>query len=216
MLAAAHQPPVVAGNFLAAVVWMNTEPLDPGKTYLLKHTSQTVKARVRKIQHRVNMQTLEPEPAATLELNSIGVVEVETTRPLFLDPYTAQRVTGSFILIDAASHATVAAGMVREVLSGQSPTEAPVAAIAIPNRDLLRLLETALLEAGVDVVRTRAGNRDLLHRLFQAGVVVLIETDAGEVSIARPGSDLEPIAGLPQDAAEATAHLLQLFNRSTQ
>jgi sulfate adenylyltransferase large subunit len=216
MLAAAHQPPKVAANFLAAVVWMNTEPLDPGKTYLLKHTSQTVKARVRNIQHRVNMQTLEPEPAATLDLNSIGVVEVETTRPLFLDPYADQRVTGSFILIDATSHATVAAGMVREVLSGQSTTKAPVAAIAIPNRDLLRRLETALLAAGVEVVRTRAGNPDLLQRLFQAGVVVLIETDAGEVSIARPGADLEPIAGLPQDPAEATAHLLHLLNRSTQ
>jgi sulfate adenylyltransferase large subunit len=220
MLAAAHQPPVVAGNFLATVVWMDAEPLDPGKTYLLKHTSQTVKARVRNIQHRVNMQTLEPEPAAipaeTLDLNSIGMVEVETTRPLFLDPYAAQRVTGSFILIDAASHATVAAGMVREVLSGQSLTKAVVAAIAIPDPELLRLLEAALFEAGVEVVRTRAGNRDLLHRLFQAGVVVLIESDAGEVSIARPCADLEPIAGLPQDPAEATAHLLRLLNRGTQ
>ena len=60
MLAAAHQPPAVAANFLAALVWMNAQPLDPGKTYLLKHTSQTVKATVKKIQHRVNMQTLEP------------------------------------------------------------------------------------------------------------------------------------------------------------
>jgi hypothetical protein len=173
-----------------------------------------VKATVRNIRHRVNMQTLEPEPAATLELNSIGVVEVETTRPLFLDPYAGQRVTGSFILIDAASHATLAAGMVREVLS-ESATKPAVAAIAIPNRDLLGRLETALLQAGIEVVRTRAGNRDLLRRLFQAGVIVLIETDAGEVSIARPGADLEPIAGLPQDPAEATAHLLHLLNRST-
>ncbi len=116
MLAAAHQAPAVAANFLAALVWMDAEPLDLGKTYLLKHTSQTVKASIRTIQHRVNMQTLEPEPAATLELNSIGVVEVETTRPLFLDKYADQRTTGSFILIDPASHATVAAGMVREVL----------------------------------------------------------------------------------------------------
>jgi hypothetical protein len=125
-------------------------------------------------------------------------------------------VTGSFILIDAASHATVAAGMVREVLSGQLPSKVPVAAIAIPDRELLRLLETALLAAGIEVVRTRAGNRDLLQRLFQAGVVVLIETEAGEVSIALSGADLEPIAGLPQDPAEAVAHLLRLLNRSAQ
>ncbi len=66
---------MVAANFSAALVWMDAQPLDPAKSYLLKHTSQTVKARVKTIQHRVNMQTLDPEPAATLELNSIGVVE---------------------------------------------------------------------------------------------------------------------------------------------
>jgi sulfate adenylyltransferase subunit 1 len=196
MLAAAHEAPAVAANFLAALVWMNAEPLDPNKTYLLKHTSQTVKATVKTIQHRVNMQTLEPEPAATLELNSIGVVEVETTRPLFLDTYTAQRTTGSFILIDVESHATVAAGMVREILPAEGAHVAnkghAVAAIAIRNLDLLRLLETALLQAGVEAVRTRAGNRELLQRLFRAGVVVLIEAEAefsDEASIAIPGTD---------------------------
>jgi sulfate adenylyltransferase large subunit len=196
MLAAAHEAPAVAANFLAALVWMNAEPLDPNKTYLLKHTSQTVKATVKTIQHRVNMQTLEPEPAATLELNSIGVVEVETTRPLFLDTYTAQRATGSFILIDAESHATVAAGMVREILPAEGAHTAneahAVAAVAIRNLELLRLLETVLLEAGVEVVRTRAGNRELLQRLFRAGVVVLIEAGAefsDEASLAIPGTD---------------------------
>ena len=120
MLAAAHQPPVVASHFVAAMVWMDAQPLAPGKTFLLKHTARTVKARVLKVQHRVNIETLDPEFAATLELNSIGVVEVETTLPLFLDVYSAQRRTGSFILIDPVSHATVAAGMVRETLSEAS------------------------------------------------------------------------------------------------
>ncbi len=175
MLAAAHQPPVVAANFSAALVWMNAQPLDAGKSYLLKHTSQTVKARIASIKHRVNMQTLEAEPAATLELNSIGVVEVETTRPLFLDPYAANRLTGSFILIDPVSHATVAAGMVREVLSGLQDKN-NVAAIAVRNPEQLRRLETALIEAGVPVVTTRSADRDLWQKLLQIGVVVLIET----------------------------------------
>ena len=173
MLAAAHQPPAVAANFLAALVWMDAQPLDPGKSYLLKHTSQTVKARVKTIRHRVNMQTLDPEAAATLELNSIGVVEVETTRPLFLDTYATHRRTGSFILIDAVSHATVAAGMVSEIVSGHRDSNA-VAAIAIRNPELLRLLEAALREAGVEVVRTRTTNRNMIHRLLRIGVVVLI------------------------------------------
>jgi sulfate adenylyltransferase large subunit len=217
MLAAAHQAPAVAANFLAALVWMDAEPLDLGKTYLLKHTSQTVKASIRSIQHRVNMQTLEPEQAATLELNSIGVVEVETTRPLFLDTYAAQRTTGSFILIDPASHATVAAGMVREVLSGRAPSDKKaVAAVAIRDPGLLRQVETALGKSGVDVVRTRTASRALLQRLFQAGVTVLIEaTDldefSGEVSFALPSTDVsfEPITGLPDEPAEKLAFILR-------
>jgi sulfate adenylyltransferase large subunit len=218
MLAAAHQPPLVAANFSAALVWMDAQPLDAGKSYLLKHTSQTVKARVTAIRHRVNMQTLDAEPAATLELNSIGVVEVETTRPLFLDPYDANRLTGSFILIDPVSHATVAAGMVREVLSGQQNASA-VAAIAIRNPDLLRTVETALLGAGLQVVRTRTANRYLIQKLLQIGVVVLIEAEGlsdfpTEISIARDPTSLvfEPLAG-SQDESDIDL-VLRALNRS--
>ena len=218
MLAAAHQPPLVAANFSAALVWMDAQPLDAGKSYLLKHTSQTVKARVTAIRHRVNMQTLDAEPAATLELNSIGVVDVETTRPLFLDPYDANRLTGSFILIDPVSHATVAAGMVREVLSGQQNASA-VAALAIRNPDLLRTVETALLGAGLQVVRTRTANRYLIQKLLQIGVVVLIEAEGlsdfpTEISIARDPASLvfEPLAG-SQDESDIDL-VLRALNRS--
>jgi sulfate adenylyltransferase large subunit len=217
MLAAAHQAPAVTANFLAGLVWMDGAPLDSSKSYLLKHTSQTIKASVRAIQHRVNMQTLEPEQAETLELNSIGVVEVETTRPLFLDTYAAQRTTGSFILIDPTSHATVAAGMVRQVLRGRvSSDKKAVAAVAIRDSELLRQVETALWKGGVDVVRTRSANRLLLQRLFQARVTVLIEAQdldefPGEVSLALPSKDVsfESLAGLPGEPAAKLAFVLR-------
>ncbi len=224
MLAAAHEAPAVAANFLAALVWMDAEPLDLGKSYLLKHTSQTVKAAIRTIQHRVNMQTLEPEQAATLELNSIGMVEVETTRPLFLDTYADQRTTGSFILIDPASHATVAAGMVREVLTaGRAASDKKtVAAVAIRDPELLRQVETALGKSRVDVVRTRTANRALLQRLFQAEVTVLIEANnldefSGEVSLALPDTDLsfELVTGLPSEPAEKLAFLLRALGEGS-
>jgi sulfate adenylyltransferase large subunit len=215
MLAAAHQPPLVAANFSASLVWMNAQPLDPGKSYLLKHTSQTVKARVTAIRHRVNMQTLDAEPAATLELNSIGVVDVEATRPLFLDPYEANRLTGSFILIDPVSHATVAAGMVREVLRGRQD-RATVAAIAIRSPERLRAVETVLIEAGVPVVTTRTANRDLWQKLLQIGVVVLIEAEGqpdfpAEISIAD-----DPAALVFEPLEEpAIDKVLRALNRST-
>ena len=219
MLAAAHQAPAATANFRAALVWMDAEPLDLGKSYLLKHTSQTVKASIGAIQHRVNIQTLEPEQAATLELNSIGVVEVETTRPLFLDTYAAQRTTGSFILIDPVSHATVAAGMVRQVLRGRAAGDKKaVAAVAFRDPELLRQVEAALGKSGFDVVRTRTTNRALLQRLFQAGVTVLIDAQdldefSGEVLLARPSRDVsfEPVTGLSGEAAEKVAFIVRML-----
>ena len=137
ILASAHEPPTVATRFTADLVWMNAIPLDQAKTYFLKHTASTVKARVTRLDFRINIQTLEEEPAATLELNSIGRVHIESTRPLFLDPYARMRRTGSFILIDAESNATVAAGMVREIGTGaeESPVlrQAIAAALAAAN-----------------------------------------------------------------------------------
>jgi len=212
MLAAAHQPPAVAANFAADVVWMNAQPLDPAATYLLKHTSQTVKARVARIRHRVNMQTLEIEPAATLELNSIGEVEIETTRPLFLDSYNAHRGTGSFILIDPVSHATVAAGMVRDIVSrGEEERGPQSAAVAVKNPELLHSLETRLLEAGVQAVRSRKLTPETIQKLLHMGLIVLIESPDLDTnaSISRDASVFTPVAGLPEDHANAIDRILQ-------
>jgi sulfate adenylyltransferase large subunit len=120
MLVAPSQLPAVSSAFSAALVWLHAEPLLVGKPLLLKQTTRVVKARVRRILHRVNVNTLEREPAERLEMNGIAEVEVETNQPLFLDPYAASRATGSFILIDPFSNATVGAGMVRETSPGDA------------------------------------------------------------------------------------------------
>jgi hypothetical protein len=137
------------------------------------------------------MQTLEPEPAATLELNSIGIVEVECTRPLFLDTYDDQRITGSFILIDPLSHATVAAGMVREILTA-APRKARASIKVAP--ELLGQIETALLADGKEVVRTRTATPELIQRLLHAGVVVLVESEAAVFGASQEAID-RAIAG---------------------
>ncbi|HEX2662595.1 MAG TPA: sulfate adenylyltransferase subunit CysN [Candidatus Acidoferrum sp.] len=114
MLVSPSNLPAVSSSFSAAVVWLHAEPLLIGKPLLLKQTTRVLKARVRRILHRVNVNTLQHEPAERLEMNGIAEVEVETNQPLFLDAYSTSRATGSFILIDPFSNATVGAGIVRE------------------------------------------------------------------------------------------------------
>jgi bifunctional enzyme CysN/CysC/sulfate adenylyltransferase subunit 1 len=96
------------------VVWLHPQPLELGKNYLLKHTVRTTRAQAVAIQHRVNVRTFAQEPAHRLEINDIASVEFETTSPLFFDSYEHNRTTGSFILIDPLSNATVGAAMLGE------------------------------------------------------------------------------------------------------
>jgi hypothetical protein len=120
MLVSPAHPPRVSRHFDAMVVWFNAEAAEPGKSYLLKHTSRTVRAKALKIHYRVNVNTLVQESASSLQMNDIAYVEFETVSPLFFDPYTQNRITGSFILIDPISNATLGAGMIRADLADQT------------------------------------------------------------------------------------------------
>src|SRR6202795_1204604 len=123
MLVSPAHPPCVSRHFEAMVVWFNAEPAEPGRSYLLKHTSRTVRAKALKIRYRVNVNSLVQETVDHLQMNDIAYVEFETVSPLFFDPYTQNRITGSFILIDPISNATLGAGMIRADLSDQTVTE---------------------------------------------------------------------------------------------
>jgi sulfate adenylyltransferase subunit 1 len=123
MLVSPAHPPRVSRHFEAMVVWFNAEPAEPGRSYLLKHTSRTVRAKAVKIRYRVNVNSLVQEHVDTLQMNDIAYVEFETVSPLFFDPYTQNRITGSFILIDPISNATLGAGMIRADLSDQTAIE---------------------------------------------------------------------------------------------
>ena len=95
--------------------WENlvyTNDNEETKKYLLKHTTQTVQAMVTTVEDRIDMATLEPEPAPSeLALNDIGEVRLRTSAPLVFDGYATNRLTGSFILIEPGTNATVGAGM---------------------------------------------------------------------------------------------------------
>jgi bifunctional enzyme CysN/CysC len=116
----------------ARLVWMSNQPLELGRGYLLKHTTQAVRATVAALRYRININTLEKEQTGGLGLNDIGAVVIETQRPIFCDPYRRNRTTGSFILIDPMTNATVAAGMITGREPGQphepaayAPAQAP-------------------------------------------------------------------------------------------
>ncbi|MDT0631206.1 sulfate adenylyltransferase subunit CysN [Rubrivirga sp. F394] len=105
----------------AMVCWMDEEPLQRERHYLLRHTTREVKAFVDELVYRVDVDTLHREDADTLGLNDIGRVRVTTAAPLFFDPYRVNHETGAFVLIDPYSNATVAAGMIRG--AARSPDE---------------------------------------------------------------------------------------------
>jgi bifunctional enzyme CysN/CysC/sulfate adenylyltransferase subunit 1 len=104
--------PDVSNRFHAMVVWMHEEPLVVGRTYFAKHTTRTVRATVRKIGYRVDVNTLDHLNSDAIAMNEIAEVEFETNLPLFFDSYRACRWTGSLILIDALTNATVGAAMI--------------------------------------------------------------------------------------------------------
>jgi bifunctional enzyme CysN/CysC len=105
--------PIVGRTFDAMVVWMHENALDPEKTYLIKHTSRYIRADVSRVNWRADLETLERAPADRLELNDIGHLTITTHRPLIYDPYSRNRTTGAFIVIDSLTNDTVAAGMIQ-------------------------------------------------------------------------------------------------------
>jgi bifunctional enzyme CysN/CysC len=112
MLVLPDNLPRVDHRFDAMMVWLSERPLDRQKSYLLKHTTQVVRAEVEDVAFTVDLETLKHSEAARLELNDIGRVTISCRRPLYFDPYKQNRVTGAFILIDSLSNNTVAAGMI--------------------------------------------------------------------------------------------------------
>ncbi len=107
----ADQPLECADQFEATIIWMSEAPLLQGRQYLLKTSTRTVAATVTPVKYRVNVNALEHEPAERLELNDIGVCEVECDRALAFAPYAEDRTLGAFILIDRLTHDTVGAGL---------------------------------------------------------------------------------------------------------
>jgi bifunctional enzyme CysN/CysC len=111
VISTADNPPEVADQFEATLVWMDDAPLHVGRAYWLKLGTQIVSATVQAPKYAVNVNTMEHVAVKTLELNAIGVAQLATDKPIVFEPYAENRTLGGFILIDKMTNSTVAAGM---------------------------------------------------------------------------------------------------------
>ncbi|MCC6995347.1 MAG: sulfate adenylyltransferase subunit CysN [Deltaproteobacteria bacterium] len=177
----------------AMLVWMAERPMDPDKSYLIKHTTRMVRASIERVVGIVDPDTLQPVPAPRLGLNDIGRVELRCHQPLFFDAYRRNRGTGAFILIDSLSNDTVAAGMI------QAGTSAATGADAGPARENAPQVSAAERRArlGQSGAVVTIGGSDgasarerafLIERvLFDAGLVAAVVPEVGAAAVAAAG-----------------------------
>jgi hypothetical protein len=207
--------PHATQRFEAQIVWMDTRPLDPRKRYAIKHTTRSVAAEFTAIRHRVDIHTLAEEPADRLEMNAIGVVDIATAKPIFFDPYSGNRATGAFIVIDPETNATSGAGMLlRPVIDAKR--SGPVTAadrmarwghrggiVRVKDRALAHAVERRLFDRGCATAFVESD--DAAHALESAGMLAIVidraaaETDAAKIVRSLELSDvLRPVDRLTQ------------------
>jgi len=120
LLAAPEQRPAQSDQLEAHLAWLHEQPLAPGRSYLLKTAAGSAPAQVRQVKHKIDVNTLQHQSAEALELNEVGLCQIAVSKSIAFDPYRENEETGSFILIDRLSNATVAAGMIHRALSSES------------------------------------------------------------------------------------------------
>ena len=206
LLVSPQSVPHVSDRFAATVVWLHAQPMQLNQTYLVKHAGRQVKGKASKIRYRVNIDDLAELPAERLEMNEIASVEFETSSPLFFDSYERNRDTGSFILIDLLTNATVGAGMIREEIRGPGGDAIASATLgqaglterkrierhghlpaifSVHNAPLAEHLEAELFEKGFEALLVRTDQLSqsalpsVVSALWSASVVVIC---AGELS----------------------------------
>ena len=222
LLARPSAPPTMATSVSATLVWLSERPFDPSRRLLCKHTTRVVPARVERLVGALSLTTLDVEPRDGMGLNDLVRAHVSFSRPLFVDRYRDSRATGAFILIDALTNATVAAGLVEEPLTraGEPPT-GPVtpaerrerlghrgALVLAPSwlaPEALPALERELFSCGY--ATALADEPRLASALAAAGLVVVAPAqlswpEATEVIVVE---DLAAQGASPRELAEAVA-----------
>ncbi len=180
LLAHPEAAPKVRMEFEATVVWLAERALDTSRQYLLKHTTRQVPAWVEAVRSRLDPETLAEQPANALVLNDIGKIAVRCARPLVCDSYLVNRATGAFILIDAFTNETVAAGTILEVdrLEGERTGRAVAGLVVLVQRD-----RDSEFSAFADEVENFVSQRGQIGAVVRAPEGALACAAAGLVAI---------------------------------
>ena len=163
MLVKPDNLPFVGGHLQAKLVWLHEEPMDRNKQFFLKANTNTTRATISAIDYRIDVNTMEHLPGQDFKLNEIGQVQITTAKTLFFDPYTKNRATGAFILIDPITNNTCAVGMIEKQLD-----EAELLHEDLPTLDLPKLgigpehyqaIETAVKELSRQGIEVKVKRR---------------------------------------------------------
>ncbi|HUV95981.1 MAG TPA: sulfate adenylyltransferase subunit CysN [Acidobacteriaceae bacterium] len=214
LIVTAQAPATVAKSVKAALVWMDRRPLERHRRYLLKHTSHTAPAFLTSIEHRTDLATVAHVAADTLNMNDIGVVSLNLLRPIALDMYRENRASGAFILIDAETNSTVAAGMIVAASSNAgdgahfADTWGPVTAGEREARwghrggvleltgptGLIDSIERSLFAVGAVTVRIDADEEEFLLHPSLLEIVTGMQTRSGLLTLAVRASQSEALS----------------------
>jgi sulfate adenylyltransferase large subunit len=224
VIAHPEQPPTALHRLEAMLVWFGEQPLDRARRYLVKHTSRTVPTHIEQVVWRKDLESLSEVPSESLALNDIGKVRLVCKRPLLSDPYKQNRNTGAFIVIDALSNDTVAAGMILGAVGSDSEQTTPGSLITAKERrerlgqsggvllvpeaadaeERALKLERRLFDLGRHVSLVRA-DTEVALALAEAGLIAIVHSASPQARRALRGQlrdsglgglELEPTADL--------------------
>lgn len=199
LITAGEQLPRINRHFRAMVVWMHETPLVVGRTYVAKHTTRTVRATVRSIRYRVDVNSLAQVDAVQLAMNEIAEVEFETNLPLFFDPYAESRTMGALILIDGVTNATVGAAMILDAVEGVEDSDSRAALVAVPARP--ELVKQVVDELHLLGQRAVSIDDSLIPGDAVAGVVRALQL-AGVVAVTARSLDGATLAAIENFAGD--------------
>ena len=191
LLATPGQAPHHSDHYVARLAWLQEQPLQPGHSYLLKAGAATVPVRVEKICSKINVNSLQQESGQTLGMNEVGSCVLALGRELSCDSYADNRSSGSFILIDRLTNATLAAGMIDKPLASHRRDLRD--AIGTAERALIKGQQAKILwfnglpQAKVAAVEAALYSRGLHTHLLDSDAIAELNSDIGQ----RQESDIE-------------------------